>query len=408
MLNRLYKIVTSPRLAVVLLGLGLVLVFLGTMAQEPLGLYAAQNRFFRSFFVDASSMYAALHKTADMFLQGMGHPLPPLDSHALLTARRIPAFPGGYLVGGLLLINLFAAHLRYYQPGKKKWGIAMVHIGVVLLLLGQLLTDLLSTESTMHIRNGGTKNYSESDREFELAIVDTTDVDTDKVVAIPGRSLASRGDITQAELPFTIRVSGYYANSSLSEKPREGFTEAKSSSGKSLGLWWREVAHETEMNRRDTPSALIELVTPQASLGSHLVSGFFARPQEFTHNSRQYQIGLRLRRFYKPFSMHLVEFRHDKYPGTEIPKNFSSRVRLQRASSGEDREVLIYMNNPLRYGGETYYQASFDPDNQGTILQVVHNPTWLTPYFSCVLVGAGMLVQFSIHLVGFAAKRRNA
>ena len=94
-------------------------------------------------------------------------------------------------------------------------------------------------------------------------------------------------------------------------------------------------------------------------------------------------------RFYKPFSLHLVEFKHDRYPGTDIPKNFSSRVRLQRPDTGEDREVLIYMNNPLRYAGETFYQASFDRDDQGTILQVVRNPSWLTPYFSCVLVAPG-------------------
>lgn len=408
MLDRLYKIFTSPRLAVALLGLGLVLVFLGTMAQEPLGLYVAQNRFFRSFFVDAPSFYAACHKTADMFLQGIGRPLAPLDAHALLTAPRIPVFPGGYLVGGLLLINLFAAHLRYYQPGKKKYGIAMIHLGVVLLLLGQLLTDLLSTESSMHIRNGETKNYSEADRAYELAIVDTTEADTESVVAIPAPRLAHGGEITRKELPFTVRVKTYFPNSSLTQNPSAGYEEVKIAPDQSTGIWWREVAHETEMNRRDTPSSLVEITTPQGPVGTYLVSGFFARPQKFTHQGRTYEISLRPQRFYKPFSLHLVEFRHDKYPGTEIPKNFSSQVRLQRADTGEDREVLIYMNNPLRYGGETFYQASFDPDNQGTVLQVVHNPGWLTPYFSCVLVGVGMVWQFLTHLVGFATKRKGS
>ena len=83
-------------------------------------------------------------------------------------------------------------------------------------------------------------------------------------------------------------------------------------------------------------------------------------------------------------------------------------MRLERPDTHENREVLIYMNNPLRYWGETYYQASFDPDNQGTILQVVHNPSWLTPYFSCVLVAGGLVVQFLTHLVGFIKKRRPA
>ena len=345
-----------------------------------------------------------------MFLQGMGHGLAPLDAQALLSAPRIPVFPGGYLVGGLLLINLFAAHLRYYQPGKKKWGIVLVHLGVVLLLFGQLLTDLLSTESTMHIRNGGTKNYSESDRDYELAIVDSTGAETDQVVTFPGRSLGAGREASHGKLPFSVRARVYYPNSLLSDKPQEGFQEVKETTGPGSGpgIWWRETAHETEMNRRDIPSALVELATPQGSLGTCLLSGYIEQPREFTHNGHRYQLSLRLQRFYKPFHLKLAEFRHDKYPGTEIPKNFSSRVRLQNAATGEDREVLIYMNNPLRYAGETYYQAGFDPDDQGTVLQVVRNPTWLTPYFSCGLVGAGMLVQFFGHLTGFAAKRRQS
>jgi hypothetical protein len=65
------------------------------------------------------------------------------------------------------------------------------------------------------------------------------------------------------------------------------------------------------------------------------------------------------------------------------------------------------MNSPLRYAGETFYQADWDKeDEKGTILQVVHNPSWLTPYFACVMVAAGLIVQFLTHLVGFARKRR--
>ena len=51
MLDRLVRFFTSLKLTVVLLGLGLVLVFWGTIAQVNLGLYKAQNEFFRSFFI---------------------------------------------------------------------------------------------------------------------------------------------------------------------------------------------------------------------------------------------------------------------------------------------------------------------------------------------------------------------
>ena len=381
MLDRLVKIFTSLKLTVVLLALGLILVFWGTLAQVNLGLYKAQNEYFRSFFI---------------FWQPAG------------GGWRIPIFPGGYLVGGLLLINLFAAHFRYYRPDKRKIGIAVIHIGIVLLLLGQLLTDMLSVESHMHLRNGETKNYSEAGRSFELAVVDPSDAKEDKVVAITGRRLEKPGDVSHPEMPFTVRVKKYFPNSELSQDAAEGFEAVGSSAGVGQKAWWRLLPHETEMDRRDIPSGVVELLTPQGSLGTYLVSGYLNQPQEIAHNGRNYQLELRPERFYKPFSLHLVEFRHDRYPGTEIPKDFSSLVRLERPDTGEKREVRIYMNNPLRYNGETYYQSSFDKDDQGSVLQVVRNPGWLTPYFACVLVSLGLCIQFGIHLLGFSKKRKAA
>jgi hypothetical protein len=38
--------------------------------------------------------------------------------------------------------------------------------------------------------------------------------------------------------------------------------------------------------------------------------------------------------------------------------------------------------------------------------QVVRNPSWLTPYLACVLVMAGLIIQFMTHLIGFLTKRR--
>ena len=135
MLDRLYKFFTSVKLAVVLLALGLFIVFFGTLAQGHFGLYITQARYFQTLFIDLQAMYVGFHKFFDMLGQGFGHPLVPLDSNAVLSIPRIPVFPGGYCVGGLLLINLFAAHLRYYKSGYKRFGIALIHLGVVLLLL---------------------------------------------------------------------------------------------------------------------------------------------------------------------------------------------------------------------------------------------------------------------------------
>jgi hypothetical protein len=109
-------------------------------------------------------------------------------------------------------------------------------------------------------------------------------------------------------------------------------------------------------------------------------------------------MAMRPRRQYLPYSITLKQFRHDVYPGTDIPKNFSSLVRLYNPSRGEERDVLIYMNQPLRYEGKAFYQASFGKGDTLSVLQVVENPGWLLPYASCVLVTAGLLVHFVISL----------
>jgi hypothetical protein len=41
-------------------------------------------------------------------------------------------------------------------------------------------------------------------------------------------------------------------------------------------------------------------------------------------------------------------------------------------------------------------------------LEVVRNPSWLTPYVGCALVAVGLVAQFMIHLVGFISKRKAA
>ena len=381
MLTRLYNFFSSVKLAVVLLALGLILVFWGTLAQVKVGLYQAQNEFFRSWFI---------------YWQPQG------------SGLQIPIFPGSYLVGGLLLINLFAAHLRYYRKGWKYFGIALLHIGVVLMLVGQFATDVLSVESYMRIREGAASNYSESNGRWELAIVDTTDEKDDKVVAVPASLLVNGETVQNSELPFKFKVLTYHLNSTLSVEQAGGLelVEAENTTGRQI--WWRGLPKETRMNFRDIPSVLVELTEPNGSARKMLMSGHM-NPQSLTVGGRNLKMDLRPERYYKPYYLHLVDFRFDRYPGTEIPKNFSSRVRVVRPDSGEDREVTIRMNEPLRYAGKTFFQSSFDEvDERGTVLQVVDYPCWLTPYFACILVAAGMSWQFLAHLIGFATKRRTA
>ena len=382
-MQKLIDLLTSLKLTVVALAFGMILVFVGTLAQVDQGLYNAQARYFRSFFV---------------FWGPQG------------ASWEIPVFPGGYLVGFVLLVNLVFAQFRRLDFSARSFGLFIVHAGLVILLLGQLLSDVLQVESHMRLAEGESKNYSENSRQVELAITDTSNPDHDQVVTIPESALASQSEIRNPALPFTVRVKKYMPNAQVTEATPPTATNAPLvSRGIGQALRVQAVPPTVNPDERNLPAAVLEFAGAEGASGTWLAALALNQPQPITVQGKQYRFALRPTRYYKPFSIELIKFRHDVYKGTDTPKNFSSQVRLRRPATGEDREVLIYMNNPLRYGGETFYQASYENRQPPvTILQVVRNPGWLTPYIACILVSAGLIIQFMTHLIGFATERRSA
>ena len=379
--KRIFDFFSSLRLTVVCLTLALVLVFIGTMAQVEQGLYQAQARYFKSFFI----WWAP---------GGSGF--------------KLPIFPGGYLVGSVLLVNLIAAHFKRFELSRKKFGIFIIHGGLILLLLGQLFTDVLSVESAMQLSEGESKNYSEDFHANELVLIDGSDANHDRVVSIPEKMIASQKEVPVPGTPFTVRVKDYWINADLMREATEGAKPAGATEGIGKDLFVRPRPATTKMDERNLPAALVEVAAGGKALGTWLVSPNLGRKQTVTHENKEYDLAFRFTRHYMPFQLTLLDARHDVYTGTDIPKNFSSSVKIQNARSGENRDVLIYMNNPLRYGGLTFFQFQMGADRAGgeaSTLQVVRNPSWLTPYISCALVGLGLLVQFLSHLFAFVRRR---
>ena len=355
----------------------MILVFLGTLDQVNIGVYEAENRYFKSFF-----LYFTLPG----------------------TTLRLPWFPSGYLVGGLLLVNLIAAHLARFKFTWKKAGIMVLHSGVILLLLGQLFTSLFQVESQMRLDKGETKNYSLSYYHDELALIDTSPSDSDRVISIPDSQLYKGHKIVLPVDSLEVGIDEYFINSALLRPD-----QLPSSNNPHLQIGPMAVSVQTERtykeNERNMPTAAVSVWQSGRHVGSWNLAAGFPRPARFRVGEKSFQIVLRPKRFYKPFAIQLVQFSHDRYAGTDIPKNFSSRVRLVDSSRHEDRETLIYMNHPLRYQGLTFYQSGFENNDKTTILQVVQNPSWLIPYVSCTLIAFGMLLQFGMHLISFIKRR---
>ena len=100
-----------------------------------------------------------------------------------------------------------------------------------------------------------------------------------------------------------------------------------------------------------------------------------------------------------PFSIKLNDFVAERYPGTQRSFSaFSSQVTVLDKETG-DYDYKIFMNNILDHGGYRFFQASFPPDEKGTVLSVNHDfwGTWFT-YFGYFMLFFGLLaILFAKH-----------
>jgi hypothetical protein len=218
----------------------------------------------------------------------------------------------------------------------------------------------------------------------------TSDPTSDHVTSVP-YSVFSRGRTVSAPaLPFSLKVLNFYTNARLLK----------------MGAGWipEELPPETGDSESNSPVAHVELFDGSQSLGSWFVSSSPDEPQQVSFQGQTYQLIIRPKRIYLPYTLTLKDFRHEVYPGTNIPKSFSSLIHLDDPGRNESRDILIYMNHPWRYGGRAFYQASYGDNDTTSILQVVKNPVWMTPYVSSGLMALGLLLQFSLHLIGFMRK----
>ncbi len=93
-----------------------------------------------------------------------------------------------------------------------------------------------------------------------------------------------------------------------------------------------------------------------------------------------------------PFSLKLNDFIVERYPGSNSPSGFISRVTLSDPEHGTEMPYDIYMNHILKYRGYRFYQSSYDPDELGTVLSVNHDPAGMYTTYT----GYALMIVFII------------
>lgn len=460
-MNNILKYFLSLRLTVTLLSLSMILVFCGTLAQVDKGIWTVMDQYFRTWiaWIDLSIFFNKFNP---------------------LSAFSIP-FPGGFLIGALLSMNLLVVHAKtfkifvtgkrlyvglsllivgliltygvivgwgtntvattesdafwrvFFRLGRgtlsavilfiaciylyrKRAGMVLLHAGILLLLIGEFFTALFAVESTMTIREGQTVNFLDRSQKYELAFIEYSNPNFDRVTVIPKDFLKINKINEFDELPFNIKLNSFMANSSQPQSINNitNFDQLKYPSYKGIGSEYyisntREVSGAS--GERNAPAVDVELFDKKSgsSLGRYILSlwcypnfvnQIWDMPNLISFNGKNYRVYLRNQREFSlspsgnEFSIKLLNFVHEKYQGTQTPKDFSSRIRLINSGDKIDRELKIWMNNPLRYAKKTFYQSGYLPEDKGTVLQVVRNDSWMIPYLSCMIVFVGMGAQF--------------
>ena len=304
-------------------------------------------------------------------------------------------------------------------------GNVLIHLGVGLLMLGQFAFGDRQIEERMALVEGQSSNMALRTDETELALIRSDDGASDRVTVISGRLLKARsgGDpIVADDLPFDLKVLSYFPNSSVIRVGPVAPNQATTGIGKSW-LAMDKAPEGGASSRPNIASAYVQLRNRAtgADLGTFLVSQFLNDQAQLFMGAggdevdtvdvdgTPFRVQLRYRRQYKPYTVALTDVRRINYGASETPRDFSSYVTFTDTATKAQQDGRIWMNNPVRYRGETFYQSQYSqvdlPNGtrgEMTGLQVVENAGWLIPYVACVLALWGMLAHFGGTFLRFA------
>ncbi|MBL8814759.1 MAG: cytochrome c biogenesis protein CcsA [Planctomyces sp.] len=317
------------------------------------------------------------------------------------------------LKGGVCsLILLLGCNLLFDKRG----GIVLLHSGVALLMISELQVGLIGKESLLTLQEGQKLNYTRDVRERELAIIvpitEGADRGKDRVVVIPEQQLVAAAEATDADskkilvesLPFDLAVRDFYRNSRL--RPMLPSDKPLASTGLGEFVMPQRLEPVTGMNNSHDMSCLaIDLLDRTSGkvlhslLVSQTASEMMTRPlaEQIRYSDNDYQFYLRFHRDYSDYHVELVDATQTNYVGSSTPRDFRSKIRIYDPAASEPSEFTLWMNNPLRYRGRTFYQSGLEQLPNGTAistLSVVRNAGWMLPYIACMIVSFGMYAQF--------------
>lgn len=377
LVGSVFALLSSLELAVVLVVYLGILTWLGTLAQVELGLYRTQQIYFEGWFV-------------------------PILGGVL-------RIPGAYPVMALMCVNLLFGGIARLNWNWRNAGVLVTHIGIALLFAQGFVKMHYSTSGhlTLYEKQQGSSFVSFHD--WEIALYQQ-DGETVRERISPASAFKAASGVVPAvigspELPFVIEVRHFHENTT--PLPKGPMVQTTMPVVNGVFLQVDAQAPERERNIAGCYAA-IRGSADNSMLAEGVLWGLSRdqRRYPFTFEVNGQRWGLDLRRVTQdlPFTVKLDRFVRVTYPGTELPKEFSSYVTVTDAG-GDSESSHIYMNAPLRKDGYVMYQASWGPERGGppyfSQFEVARNPSDRWSILSCAVIGIGMTIHFLRKLLNY-------
>ena len=149
---------------------------------------------------------------------------------------------------------------------------------------------------------------------------------------------------------------------------------------------------EDEVTEAAQDALVVEVSSGGETVAKKLLGGkgSFNFSEPFEVGGLKFTMGYGSKVYQLPFSITLNDFIAEKYPGTE--KGYASFMSRISVNDQRSFDYDIYMNHVLDHKGYRFFQASFDPDEKGTVLSVNHDfwGTWIT-YIGYFLLYTGLI-----------------
>ncbi len=377
-LGKLLRTLGSLKLAVAIIFFMFVATLLGTLAQTELGLFAAQKRYFESWF------YGAFDQP-------------------LLGMLQIP-LPGGMLLMSLLFVNLFIGGVVRLRRTWSRAGILVTHIGILMLLVAGWAKFAFSDEGALMLWEGERSSEYVSYHDFELTVAELAGDGVQKEWVVPHEVIAATTGtrsrhVTIKDVPLRLRIHGFQPNAQV--MPLGSMVSAMTPVVD--GFFVRGLAFDPEAER-NLAACYVEVERLGESEGAKPLEGILwageRAPLTVAAGGRTFLLSLGKRRFQLPFDVELAKFIHEYHPGTSMAREYQSDVLL-REDGGAPQPIKIRMNEPLRRNGFIAFQSSFGPPNARpgdavySVFSVVRNPADQWPLWSLVVMTVGLLAHFA-------------